>query len=456
MAELHTEAIRNLAFVGHTASGKTALAEALARKASGRPSVSGESPIDLDAEEREQGHSLFPKLLTFSAENAHINLIDTPGAPDLVGPSIACLAAVETAVVVIHAQHGIEPVTRQMMDLARARNLPRVIVINGVDRPHIDLKGLVADIRKEFGAECMPINLPAEWGRRVEDCLLNSSGGSDLGPVVDAHRTILEQVVELDETLMERYLGGAEPDYAALHTAFEHALDAGHVVPICFTSAAKGVGIPELLSVISHQFPSPLEGNPQPFVTEKDGRETPFSYAHDPAKPFLAHVFRIMTDPILGKIAVFRVHQGTAQAHRDVFVGRSRKPVRLGHLFGINGRKLREIHAVVAGDIGGVPKVEDLEIGDVLHEDHALDAVRLTPPQYPVAEKAFVITAKARHDDGKLMQLLHRYAEEDPTLQVTQNGSPQDHIVKGLGDLTLKMVLKRVIHHGVVVETRDA
>ncbi len=451
MAERQTSAMRNLAFVGPSGAGKTALAEALSRAGTGRQTVT-EAPLEVDPEEREFGHSLFPKMHRFDAQGVHINLIDTPGVADLVGPGIACLAAVETVVVVIAAHRGIEPVARQMMEFARVRKQPRVIVINGIDRPHLDLKGLLEELRSTFGPECLPINLPAQYGRSVEDCLENGLGTSDLGSVAEAHRRILDQVVELDETLMERYLAGTEPDFAALHATFERALDEAHVIPICFTSAREGVGVRELLAVIARQFPSPLEGNPRPFVSGKPGAETAFPYVNDPGRPLLAHVFRLMNDPILGTMALFRVHQGTAHDHRDVFLGESKKSVRVGHLMEINGRHHHDVHSVVAGDIGAVAKIEGLHIGHVLHEGHALDTVHLVPPPFPEPSYNLIFAPKSRKDEGKLAHLLQQLIDEDPTLQLVRGG--ESPLVRGLSELHLRVVADRIRHRGLVIETR--
>jgi elongation factor G len=445
--------IRNVAFVGQSGAGKTTLAEALSRLATGKAPTPGESLSDFEPEEKQYGHSLFPSLLGLDTEGVHINLLDTPGAPDLIGPSIACLPAVETVVVVLHAQNGIEPVARRMMQLAHERQQPRVIVVNRIDMPRLDLKALVAEIREVFGPECLPINLPADYGRRVEDCLLNGSGTSDLGTVSEWHRQILDQVVELDDTLMERYLAGGEPDYKALHAPFEKALDAAHVVPICFTSARDGTGVRELLSAIARHLPSPLEGNPRPFVCEQGGEELPFPYQNDPAKPLLGHVFRVLTDPYIGKIALFRVHQGKAVAHRDVFIGHSKRAVRLSHLMSLNGKDHKDVHEIVAGDIGAVAKVEELLINDVLHDDHALDSVHLTPQQYPVPLYGLAVAAKSRNDEQKLGRFLHRFAEEDPTLKVQQAGETHELIVQGIGELHLRVALDRLRTRGVAVDT---
>ena len=152
-----------------------------------------------------------------------------------------------------------------MMEIAKSRNLPRAIIINKIDMPEVNLAELVAKIQSTFGAECLPINLPTGKGKAVVECLLNKSGESDILSVGESHTAILDQIVELDETLMERYLGGEEPNYEALHAPFERAMDEGHVVPILFCDAKNNVGVMELLDAIAKHFPSPEEEIPGRF-----------------------------------------------------------------------------------------------------------------------------------------------------------------------------------------------
>ncbi len=270
--------IRNVLLVGHGGSGKTTLADAMllaAGAVSRKGSVTdGSSFSDFEKEEKEHKHSIYSSVLHLDHLGKRINLIDAPGSPDLIGHAIACLPAVEMVAVVVNAQSGIEVVTRRMMEIARSLDLPRAIIINKIDMPEVDLAALVFRIQEMFGHECLPINLPSGKGKAVVECLLNKSGESDILAVEEAHTSILDQIVELDETLMERYLGGEEPNYEVLHAPFELALDQAHLVPILFTDAKSGVGVPELLDSIAKHFPSPVEGNPRPFLTFKIGAST--------------------------------------------------------------------------------------------------------------------------------------------------------------------------------------
>src|SRR5947208_1372972 len=292
-----TADLRNVLLCGHGGSGKTSLIDAMLYESKtvghkGSP-VTGNSNSDFEKEEKEHKHSIYSTLLHADHMGKRINLIDSPGSPDLIGAAIACLPAVETVAIVVNATSGIEVVTRRMWEAAKAHNLPRAIIVNKIDLPDLDLEGLVERIRKTFGPECLPINLPSQSGKAVAECLLSTEGESDFDTVKRCHAAMLDQIVEMDENLMEKYLGGEEPDFNALHPAFEKAMDEGHVVPILFCDAKNNVGVPELLDAIAKHFPSPEEGNPEPFLQGEPGpTEKPFEYKNDPSKPMLAHVFK--------------------------------------------------------------------------------------------------------------------------------------------------------------------
>jgi elongation factor G len=457
-----TADIRNVLLVGHHGCGKTSIADALLAEAKAvgrRGSVAdGTSASDFEKEEREHKHSIYSAVLHLDHAGKRINLIDAPGSPDLIGPAIACLPAVETVAVVVNAQNGVEVSTRRMMAAAKDLDLPRAIVVNKCDLPELDLSGLVTLLRETFGPECLPVNLPANGGKSVVDCLLAKEGTSDIGDVAEHHSRILDQIVEVDENLMEKYLGGEEPNYEALHDPFERAMDEAHLIPVLFADAKTGVGVRELLDFVARWFPSPLEGNLRPFLTGSGPNdrqdEHPFKYSNDPAKPLLAHVFKVTTDPFVGKLAVFRVHQGRASGQTQAYIGHNKKPVKLGHIFHLQGKDHHEVPEIVAGDIGAVAKIEELHAGDVLHDDHALDSVHLKPLTFPTPMFGLAIIPRNRGDEQKISVQLHKLAEEDPTFSWGTDRQTHEMVIHGLGELHLRMVLERLKNRGVLVDTK--
>src|SRR6266699_6561827 len=334
MAQFATENIRTLALVGHGASGKTTLAEALLLK-SGSVQVAGSvergsAVSDFDPLERAWQHSLRASVLHLETQGTRVHMIDTPGFPDFIGQSIGALDAVETAAVVINASSGIEMIASRMMDWAAQRRLCRLVIVNKIDAENVDLPGLLSAIQATFGKECLPINLPSDSGKRVVDCFFNPAGESDFSSVSDAHRALVDQVVEVDEDLMSLYLEQGEVEPAQLHAPFERALREGHLVPVCFVSARTGVGVAELLDVLVKLAPNPAEGNPPLFIKGKGENAVEFHSEPDPKKHVLAHVFKVVIDPFIGKLGVFRVHQGTVTRDTALLVGDGRKPFKVG------------------------------------------------------------------------------------------------------------------------------
>ncbi|MDH3451602.1 MAG: GTP-binding protein, partial [Gammaproteobacteria bacterium] len=256
MTDYTTKAIRNLALVGHAGSGKTSLAEAMLHAAGVIGALGtverGNTVTDFDAQERELQHTLEPAVCHLSRAGKHINVLDTPGYPDFLPRAISVLPAVETAAVVVNAQNGIELVAQRMMEAAAERGLCRMLVINKIDAPDINLEDLVTSLQDVFGKECLPINLPANGGEQVVDCFFAPADATtDFSSVADAHTQIVDQIVEVDESLMEVYLEQGEVSPEQLHDPFEKALREGHLVPICFVSARSGAGLDQFLEVVA-------------------------------------------------------------------------------------------------------------------------------------------------------------------------------------------------------------
>ena len=449
MSRYTTEAIRNIALVGQSGAGKTMLAEAVLHRAGAIPapgSVSqGNTVCDFDPLEKEYGHSLTSTVVSTDHAGIHINLIDTPGLPDFIGQSLSVFPAVETVAVVVNAEAGIEPVTRRMLEWSHQRRLCRMIVINKIDMPDTDPERLVDDLREEFGAECLPVNLPAEGGRTVVDCFFRPEGTADFSSVEDAHTQIVDQVVEMDEELMALYLEqGSELSPEQLHDPFEKALREGHLVPICFVSAETGAGVKELLEVFERLMPNPLEGNPRPFLRGEGEDAVAFAATPDPDRHAVAHVFKVTADPFVGKLAVFRIHQGTVNRDSQLFIGDARKPFKVGHLIELQGKQQKEIEQGVPGDICAVAKVEDIHFDAVLHDSHDEDHLHLTPLDFPVPVFGLAIAAQNRGDEQRLSQALNRISEEDPCLAIEHNVALNETVLRGLGDLHLRFALERM------------
>ena len=437
MPEYTTDDVRNVALVGHGGAGKTTLVEALLAYAgvigASGSVTNGTSVCDFDPQEKEHRHSLYSAVAHFDHGSRHVNLVDTPGYPDFLGRALPVLAAVETAAVVVDARQGVQMVTRRMMEAAAQRGLARMVVVNRIDAGDLDLEALLASLVEAFGSECLPINLPAGGGASVVDCFFApGDGAADFSSVEEAHTRIVDQVVEVDEELMELYLEGGELEADRLHDAFERALRDGHLIPVCFTSAESGAGIAELANVIEKVMPSPREANRPPF---RDAAGEPVEIAPDPDGPVVAHVFKVSIDAFVGKLGVFRIHRGTVTKDSQLHIGGARKPVKVGHLFALQGKEHVEIDAGVPGDVCAVAKIDEVAYDAVMHESQDDEDLALAAVELPAPMLGLAISAKTRGDEQKLGDSLSKLAAEDPCLAIEHNAIFNETVIRGLGDL---------------------
>ena len=446
----NSESIRSVALVGHGGAGKTTLAEALLVRggaiASPGSVEKGNTVCDFDAQEKSAGHSLNSALAKLTWSGVELQLIDTPGYPDFAGPAIAALAAVDTALVVINAQTGIELATERMMKWAAARGLCRMIVINKIDAENVDLAALLNDIRERFGKECMLLDLPAHDRRDVVEVLEHDSGDADFASVALAHRALIDQVVEEDETLLARYLeDGKDPSVAELHAAFEQALRAGHLIPVLFVSSRTGAGVAELLHVLATLAPDPSEGNPPPFYKgEAGGPAEAFHAVPDPDLHVLAHVFKLVADPYMGKVGIFRVHQGTVKKDAQLFVGSGRRPFKVGHLYKLQGKDYLEVDQLLPGELGAVAKVEEIEFDAVLHDSRDEDHIHLKPLEFPLPMQGLAVETRRRGDEQRLFEVLRKLELEDPCFVVERRPGGNETVIRGLGEMHLRAKLEKL------------
>ena len=448
MSNYSPETTRTLAIVGHGAAGKTTLIEALLAKAGAIAAPGsvqrGNTVCDYDPLEKEHLHSVKLALAHLEHAGMRVHLLDTPGYPDFMGQALCALDAVETVAVVIDAQKGIELTASRMMHWAQTRKLDRMIVVNKIDAPGVDLPGLLGEIQGAFGRECLPINLPAGAGTKVTDCFFNPGGEADFSSVAEAHRALVDQVVEVDEDLMNLYLEQGEVQPDQLHAPFEQALREGHLVPVCFVSAQTGAGVAELLDVLAKLLPNPSEGNPALFVKGEDAAAVPFRAEPDPARHVIAHVFKVEMDPYVGKICAFRIHQGTVTPNSQLYIGESRKPFKVGHLYMLQGKQLTEVEVGVPGDICAVTKIDDLGFDAVLHDAPEDDHIHMLPLDFPHAVYGLAVRPKKQADASKLAEVLHKLTAEDPGLAVEHDATTHEAVIRGLGEMHLANVLEKM------------
>jgi len=452
-------AIRNVALVGASATGKTTLTEALLLRAGALKQPGsverGSTVSDHDPLEKRVGHSLNTAVVNCEHDGIRIQLLDTPGALEFVGQSLPALEAVETAAIVVSATSGVDSTAVRMMAHAAERKLDRMIIVSRIDVPGARCEDVLAQIREVFGRECLPLNLPADGGARVVDCFFNRTGSTDFSSPEAAHQALVEQVVEVDAEFVDRYLNQGDVEATELHAPLEQALREGHLIPVCFVSARTGSGIVELLDVFAKLLPDPTEGNPPDFL---DGAGADASLVHaspDAGKHVLAHVFKVTVDPYVGKMGVLRVHQGTITRDSQLFVGDGRKPFKVGHLFRLQGGEHVEIARALPGDICAIAKVDALHFDAVLHDAAEDSHIHLKPLQFPVPVHGIAIQPKRHGDEQRLWELVQRAVDEDPCLRIEQIAATHETVVYGLGELHLRMLLDRLREiHKFEVSTR--
>ena len=446
----NTSTSRSIAVIGHGAAGKTTLVEALLHAAgaiSSKGSIDkGSTVCDFDPLEKEAGHSLASALAHCRGADGPLYFIDTPGYPDFAGQALAALAAVDTALLVINAQTGIELMSERMMRWADERKLCRMIVVNKIDADNLDLAALVAEIRERFGKACLLLDLPAHGASDVVEVLGHDAGDADFASVAAAHRALIDQLVEEDENLLARYLeDGADPKPEELHAPFEQAMRAGHLVPILFVSAKTGAGIRELLQVLAVLAPTPAEGNPPLFQrATADGEAQPYAAEPDPQKHVLAHVFKIVSDPYHGRVAVFRVHQGTLKKDAQLFIGDGKRPFKVTHLYRLQGKDFVEVEALLPGELGAVAKVEDIAFDAVLHDSHDEDHIFLQALEFPRPMHGLAVETRKKGDEQRLFDVLAKLAAEDPTFVVERHPASNETVIRGLGEIHLKAKFDRM------------
>jgi elongation factor G len=455
-----TQGIRNLALVGQAGSGKTLLLEALLLQAGATRAKGslqrGTTVSDFDPQEKRLQHSLDTAICTFDCDDTHINLIDTPGYPDFLGRTFSVLEAVESAAVVISATASVDAVTQRIMEFARDRELCRLIIVNKIDSKDAHTHEILQQVREVFGSECLPLNLPAEGGTKVVDCFFHADAQpTDFSTVQAAHTQIIDQVVEVDEDLMALYLEqGEELTPQQLHDPFEKALREGHLVPVCFVSGETGAGVPELLTIIERLMPNPSEGNPPPFLKGASDGAQRVEVTPDPSRHVVAHVFKVSVDPYVGKLGVFRVHQGTVRQGTQLFVGDARKPFKLAHLYKLMGRETVEVQEALPGDICAVAKVDELHFDAVLHDSHDEDEYHLKSIEFPPPMLGLAIEPERRGDEQRLADALHKLTAEDPCVRVEHHAALNETVLYGMGEFHLRVLLERMSErYGVKIKT---
>ena len=435
--------IRNIVLLGHGGAGKTSLAEAMLHitGATNRlGSVDDKTSVcDYYDEEKEHQHSILSALVHANHTGTQINIIDTPGYPDFIGPAITSIPAAETAVIVISAAAGIEMNTRKMFELATRADMPKVIVINKMESENIDLPELIKNIQETFGPQCRCANLPGTDKGSIIDCIENQTGDSAVMDAAQAHTELIESIIEADDELMEKYLASEEISREKISSVFVEALKAGTVVPIVFTDARREVGVQELLDIIVKYTPSPSQANPR--VLKDGDKETKLQA--NAAGPLIGLVFRVGFDPRSNmKYSSIRIFSGTLKSDTNLLRNDEKKGIRPGHILKSQGGENNEVDSGQTGDIITLAKIEELKVGDLIHDGKVSGKFEM--PAVPQPMYSLALEPASRGDEQKISSALDRLCEEDPCFKISRDMQTRELVASGLGDLHLRVVLEKM------------
>jgi elongation factor G len=465
MEQYETKDIRNVAFVGHGASGKTSLVEGILFKAGATKRLGcvdeGTSVSDFDSEEKERKTTIYSSVLHCNWQGKEINVIDTPGYPDFISGAIGALSAVETAVVVIDATSGIQVNTQKMWDIASEAGLARVVVITKMDGENIDYPALLDSVQNTFGEECLPLMLPVGHGscfKGVVDIfnLQEEIPADVIGDVDECREKFLEGIVCVCDETLEKYLDGQEIEIGKLEGCFTTAVASGSVVPILCCDNKKGLGIEEVVDVISKYTPSPEKGLIQKYVEMEGDEVTTEEKGVEVSKdaPFSAQVFKSITDPFVGKLSFFRVYSGELKHHQEVYNVRAKKNEKIGHMFKTFGKEQQEIKSAIPGDIVTISKIDDISVSDTLCDPHT--KVKFKDIKFPNPMASLAIEPKSSGAEQKISETLNRLVAEDSTFKVSRDIQTHELVVTGMSNLHLDVILSRLKNrYDIEVETRQ-
>jgi len=453
--------IRNVALVGHSGSGKTQLASAILSVAGminrfGKVD-DGTTVTDFDEEEIARKHTLSASL-AYAEWNKHkINLVDTPGMGNFFADARAALTIADAALVVVDAVGGVMVQTEKVWEAADEMQLPRLVVINRLDRERASLERSLASLREVCNRTVIPIQLPIgeEKGfRGVVDLVskkaftfetdesgrfTESAVPADMAAAVGAAReALIEMVAENDEKLMEKFFEAGTLTDEELVSGLRMATLAGKIFPVVCTSALLNIGVPQLLDAVTAYLPSPAD-RPVKGV-DKSGAEV--SRAADEKGPLSAFVWKTIADPFAGRITMFRVVSGAMKADSTLHNKMKDAPERLGHLMLMQGKTASNVPEIKAGDLGAVAKLKDTLTNDVLGDK--ADPISFPPIKFPEPVLAYAIEPKSRGDEDKISTSMHRLEEEDPSIRYSRDAQTKELLLSGQGQLHIEVTVAKL------------
>lgn len=443
--------IRNLAVVGHGHAGKTTLIDALAHhlKLTKRlgSTADGTSISDTEPEEKERHQTLASHVFRIPAGNVDLNVFDTPGHPDFLAEAIAAIDVVETAVLVVNASNPLTFHARQLWDAAGSAGVGRAIVVTHLDQGNTDFQAITNELREVFGHAVVPVTYPNSAGSKF-DAVHDVT--HDEGPDAPKyHEMIEEDEAEVDDTLMEHYLEDGQLSPKEFADNLRRAIAANKLVPVFAVCPNRGLGMAQLVEFMQQHFPSPVCFGAR--GAAKPGTDVYGQLVEPDQGPFAAKVWKVCSDPYVGRLTYLRAYRGTLKKDETVVDTHTGKAHKIAHLHSIHGTEAKETDQVVAGDLFAISKIEDFGLGDTLTAEGSL--LEFPRPAFPQPTYSRHIWPKARGDEQKIGAALEKLSAEDASLQHQRDPETGELLVTGMSPMHLEITFQRLHRrHGVDVE----
>jgi elongation factor G len=447
----HIADIRNVALAGHGASGKTSLADALLFAAGAtdrRGSVDdGTSVSDVDEEEKRRHFTIDCHLLHLEPHGKQIHVIDTPGYPDFIGNALSALAAVENVILTVSAPVGIEVNTRRIFNEASKLKLGQVIALTKMDAENVDYLKVLDRVRETFGPQCVPFHIPVGQGPGFSGVIDVMNPPADVPAncplsLTDAYKMAVEQIVETDEDLMNRYLEGEELTVPDLREAAHRAIALGKLIPVVCVSAKKDVGLKELISLLIDCSLNPADVHRM--VMQEEGDEVELEPHED--GEVIAQVFKTTNDLFMGKLSYLRILSGRVASDTTLINLRTGKTSKVNHLYRLQGKAQEEIKEAIAGDIVVVAKFDDLHVSDTVSASGTglTTHVKIQPIKFPTPMVPRAVEPKTREDEPRISVGLAKIADEDPTFTFRRDAQTHELVISGMSELHLDVIQQRL------------
>lgn len=462
MAKYESKSLRNLAIVGHGGTGKTSLCESFLFVSGKNERLGrvddGSSTMDYEPEEQKRRVSISSAANFIEWEKHKINIIDTPGDSNFAFDIKCSMSVVENAIVVIDAVGGVEFQTQKVWELADEFKLPRIVFINRMDRERADFTKSLESIKSKFAKKVTPVCLPIGAENKFNGIvdligfkayLFSDNKGTGkaidipaemMDEVKSLRGTMVEDIAEADDELMNKYLEAGELSPEELKQGLKKGVCSGSLIPVVCGSSIKGIGISLLMDLIVGSLASPVDRSP--VKGKKPGSDTVEERKPSEDEPFSAIVFKTIADPYAGRLTLFRVYSGKLNPDSSIYNSTKKITEKFGHIFFLEGKNQKQAEGLIPGDIAGVAKLKETITGDTLCNEKT--PIIFNRVAVPLPIMSFAIEPKTRGDEDKLASSIHRLTEEDPTIVFSRNVQTREMILSGMGQVHIEVNIEKM------------